>query len=204
MNAKDAKDLRLFLSRNTYRSGRQLVQEAGQDGASRPFVEYALRLRVNRKTRRRMVHVRNALNITETPVRKPPVWFSVFQKEVYQLWRSHRPMAAPRLTVQSDLRLLVTRQTRRILGRGGLVKHTTIPLQALAATYFLGVHERHRIMVLDGPHQYQIRCCTQRCKNHLLRKTHLNAGSGVTKSPTYVVVQKGMRTMDKKPGPGYP
>ena len=65
-----------------------------------------------------------------------PVWFSVFEKEVYILWRSHRQMAAPRMVVKSDLRLVVTRQRRSFLARVGLVKHTAIPLQKVAASYF--------------------------------------------------------------------
>lgn len=129
-------ELRDFLTSKTYRSARHLVREACQGGAARPFVEYAMSLRANRRSRRGIHQLRQALNACETAGRKPPVWFSVFEKEVYLLWRSHRQMAAPRKIVKSDLRVLVTRQTRRLLARAGLVRHTEIPLQKVAASYF--------------------------------------------------------------------
>jgi hypothetical protein len=131
----DMKELRRFLVSKSWANGRELVRHALLNQQSRHFVEYALDLRHNRKTRRDFQQVQVALRRVDRGA-KAQVWYGVFEKELYMLWRMHRHMSAPRLQCPSDGTLRLSKGARRDLACTGIVKCAQKPLKEAAEQCF--------------------------------------------------------------------
>ena len=149
----DIEALRRLLKGPAYANGSDIITNAVRGGRCKEFVEYGLGLRLNRKTRKTWIGIvleRNAV----LRGKKKAVWYSVFEKELWLLWRCHYQMACPRSKVTGGPVLDVSGSARKVLARTGLVRYHKTPVKEVATKAFSdlwgGMQGANTVMWLDN------------------------------------------------------
>ena len=147
----DIEALRRLLKGPAYANGSDIIANAVCVGRCKEFVEYAAGLRLNRKTRKTWIGIVLEYNAVWRG-KKIAVWYSVFEKELWLLWRCHYQMACPQTKVDGAPILDVSGSARKMLARTGLVRYHKTPVKAAAAKAFSTLRALWLIWLWLWPH----------------------------------------------------
>ena len=130
-------------------NGDAIVASALSNGPTFLFVEWALALRLNRKTRRKMTQLCAA-----RAARPRPRWYKMFCKQIWHLYVQLRHLAAPRKRLRERTSLSLNRRDRRQLSATGLVRHTLPSMRSqsdqAAARLWDSIKNRATVMWMDN------------------------------------------------------
>ena len=119
MPSLNAAGVSALVTKHEWPNGDAIVTSALSNGPTFLFIEWALALRLNRKTRRKMTQLCAA-----RAARPRPRWYKMFCKQIWHLYVQLRHITAPRKRLRERTSLSLNGRDRRQLSATGLVRHT--------------------------------------------------------------------------------
>ena len=123
----DPADLRTFLHDYYYDTPLALMTDAVNSGPSKPFVEWTLALRSNRRTKRKLDEFKAAITLP-----RKPCWFNWVSQNVFWFWRHLRLWACPTLSVPYNFDNNFSTRVRAAVAPLGVAKRSVPPIASLA------------------------------------------------------------------------
>lgn len=132
-----AAKIRRGIAQGDYKSGRELVDAAVAGGDIQAFVQFVLRLRANRDTRRTWHTL-----CVERPL--SPRWVSVFEQVAFNIYRAMRVQVVPAAERVEEEGLVMSRAQRRVLAPAGMAQPRAPPLAEMASRRALALWDSIR------------------------------------------------------------